>query len=218
MLIWFAAFERVTERDMKLTKLNIFSFKNFISGTIIISTLYGLRCFRYPSETYKLSFFGTFSMILNLLINIFQIYQIIFQMTLMGDLPIVGNNRFLVLIQYGLLIMSFASLFIVISISFFMRKKIFKMIEKFEEFNEDIQKLFIKVNDFRDIGLLFIFFVVKYSSVLIANINLYLMKRNFLTFFVMLFTITGIYAPLEIFIGITYLALRRVHYVVNALR
>lgn len=157
-------------------------------------------------------------MVLNLLFNFFKIYQIATNLSNNGDLIFGGTNTFLTLIQNGLYIMSFMSSSIVIVLSFVFRKKIFYMAKKFEEFDLEVQKLNIELNNSRDFGLLLTVFVIKIISFLFTNIVLYVIKQKYVTFVSMLFSSVGIYIPIEIFCGVTYLTLRRVHYVVRASR
>lgn len=197
---------------------NIFSLNKFLSYAKVISSIYGLSCFKYPSKSFKLSTFGTFMMIFNFAFNLYNFYTVALLMASFAEAQFEGTNKIVKLILRGTFLLSIMSSNIVILISFVLRKQIFEMMKKLEQLDKEIQSLKIFVNDFRDIGLLLILVSTKYVSILIMHINGYTRQRQILLFVSMQYTTIGIYVPLEIFIGILYLVKRRVHYVANALR
>jgi hypothetical protein len=204
---------------MKLIKTNIFTLKKFLSVVKIFATFFGLSCFKYPSESYKLSSYGVLTMSLNLFFNFYQIYHTTKMMiTRDEDLPFDGTSSFLIFIQNGVFVMSFMSAIIVIIISFVLRKEFFKMLKKFEEFDFEMQKISVEVNDFRIFRNFFAFIIFKLLSLILADVLMFALNGKYLTFFSFLFASVAIYAPIEIFIGLTYLFYRRLSYVVNTLR
>jgi hypothetical protein len=196
---------------------NIFSFKKLLFYSKILATIYGLNCFKYPSETFKLSLLAVLAVILNLFFNFFKSYQVIMVMFVTPE-PVFGTNNLIDSILYGTYLLSFISSNIVIIISFLMREEVFKMMKKFEEFNQEAQNLGKDVNESRDVALILSCFVFKIFALSSIGFMMYAVNGEFLASLTVSFTTIGIYIPLEIFIGIMYLVLRKIHYVVNALR
>lgn len=195
-----------------------FSLIKFLQAIKILSTLFGLGCFTYPSEIYKIYFGGVLMMVVQLTYNMLQLFASITQIlpTVLNSMP--TNEKIIKYISCGTFLMSFVSSSIVIVISFFMRKKLFLMFKKIEKFNEAILKLKIKVNDFIDINFLLILFGSKVAIFVLVALQSYPTYKNVIIFFLVILSMLTIYILLEIYIGIIYLVYRRVHYIVNELR
>lgn len=197
---------------------NIFTFGSILNGFNKVLKIFGLSCFKYPSDTYKLSFIGSFMLILNLFFNILEIYGIITK-NLVTVLDSTKNvDKIVGLISIGTYAMSFfCSLFIIV-INFVLRKKIFLMFKSLKKFNYEILHHKINVNDFRDVGLLYLIWSLKILSLLLMAKQMYPGYDNILVLILVLISVFSVYVPVEIFIGIIYLVQRRIHYVVIKLR
>lgn len=206
--------------DMKLISKNskLFSINFFLITIKKILTIYGLGCFKYPSKTFQLSYFGVLTLTLNVALNIFMSLEILIHFNENG--PALDDNapKIINLILNGTFLMSFVSPTIVIGICFIMRKKMFLLFKKIEEFEQEINNLEIKVNNYKDIAIALIILSLKIVLILFGNMQIKRHDTPILFIFILQFTTLAIYAPLEVYFAIIYFVRGRIHLIVNALK
>lgn len=192
-----------------------FSLPGFLRGVKKISTIFGLGCYKHPCATYKISYYGLVMLLITLSFNGWKIHGI-FTQTIPSALSTQTTDKILSTVSAFTYLMSFICSSVIKVLSFFTRKRLFDMLKRFEEFDQEIQRLNISINNLRDIGLLLIFWIIKLMSLIIAIINPN--SESFGMSLIMLFSVIDVYIQVEIYIAIIYLIRRRVYCISNALR
>lgn len=194
---------------------NIFNFKNFLTGIANALTTCGLKSFKYPSNNFTLSKLGIVFIIFNLTFNIFQIFDLVFKKNEIFLDGLKYGEEIIRLIKIGIHFISFISSLIIILISFILRKKIFKMLKDFENFNKELENLKISCNDARDVGIMYLIWSMKVFSIFFMTAQQFFNHHNIAAFLTTLISVFCIYVPIEVFIGISYILHRRICYILR---
>lgn len=197
---------------------NFFSLQSFLIGINRVLLFFGLRNFKFLSNSFRISYFGVFIMILNFLFNISQIHAIFAnpKVTVLSSIP--KSEKIVILISTATYLLSFISSLILIVLSFIFKKKIFKMFKSLEKFDRELLMFKVYVNDFRDVGLLALVWIFKIFTLISAAMDMYPGYNNPFVLIFVFVSVFSVYISVEIFIGIIYLVNRRIFYITSKLR
>jgi hypothetical protein len=188
-----------------------------------VAQVFGYSSFQYPAKKLKLSLPGCAFLILNLFASCYQFYMYVTVIVYQGEILLTNNK----IANIGINIVTISSLIvrvIILILNFFLRGKIFNSVKKVEELDSEVNNDKIKLSQnqikvmlqLKSVGITFnnnkdfVIFVLLWLIKMLV-IGLILLKCED-TFQILnaFFLITGVYITSDIYLGTTFLMLKRI--------